>query len=304
MKLLLLFATILPSITAISLLREITNFYQTILEKGFQEKTFNQRSLTKLWNLFDGNPKYNEAGVKYVMEKLQLTEENQEITFEFFHEIVNRIYGDVISDDPYQPQEIHLALTNTSSEMKVMWATMENLENPFVEYQLTTPNIDWEESNRKIMKLPATNWTYTVPQKWWPIFEGVLYEVNMIHLQPEKKYSYRVGGYDVANQTVRYSEVFTFIAAPDHSDPSRVTKVFTIADHGTFELLGFETVLKMKKLIDDSNPLQDNRPDFVFAAGDLSYAGLSSEFELLNISKEDEVSNSSFTFSSSALIYF
>ena len=276
------------SIHGVSILSEVTKFYQTIIEKGFQEKTINVNSLAKLMNLFDGNPKYNEQGAKHLFSKLGM-DENQTVTFDFFHEIVNKIYGDHISDDPYQPQEIHLALTNNPSEMKVMWATMENLENPFVQYQLNIPNMNWEENNKLIKKLTARNFTYTVPQKWWPIFEGVLYEVNMINLSGEKKYSYRVGGFDTANNTMRYSDVFTFTSAPDHNDPNRVTRVYTIADHGTFELLGWETVLKMVKTINESTPLQNHKPDFVFAAGDLSYAGLSSEMPLLNISKEDEV---------------
>jgi hypothetical protein len=275
------------SINGLSLISELTKFYQTIVEQGFQEKTINKNSLSKLMNLFDGNPKYNEQGVKHLMSKLGM-EEDATITFEFFHKVVAKIYGDMISDDPYQPQEIHLALTSKPSEMKVMWTTMENLENPVVQYQLNTPNMNWENS-RLISQLSAINYTYTVPKKWWPIFEGTLYEVNMVNLLPERKYSYRVGGYDTANQTVRYSEVFTFNSAPDHTDPNRVTKVFTLADHGTFELMGWETVYKMMNLINDSTPLKNNRPDFVFVAGDLSYAGLSSEMPLLNISKEDEV---------------
>lgn len=286
---LVLFVASFSQVLSISILGELTKFFQTVVEKGFGEKSLNKKTLSKLLNLFDGNPKYNEKGVEYLLEKLGIGAD-QSITFEFFHEVVAKIYGDMISDDPFQPQEIHLALTANPSEMKVMWITMENLESPFVQYQVTTPNMDWEEKNRRISTLTAVNYTYSVTEKWWPVFNGVIYEANMAKLEPERKYSYRVGGYDTANKTVRYSDVFTFISAPDHTDPSRVTKVYTVADHGTFELLGFETVKKMVMMINESTPLKDNRPDFIFAAGDLSYAGLSSEIAFLNISKEDEVS--------------
>jgi hypothetical protein len=284
--------TILQIVSSSFLLDSLANFFQTIVEKGFHEKTITKSSLVKLFNIFDGNPKYNEKGVDHLLQSMNIAE-NQTITFEFFRQVAYKIYGDMISDDPYQPQEIHLSLTNSSSEMKVIWVTMENLENPFVEYQLTTSDMTWESSSHRIHSVRASNWTYTVPQKWWPVFNGVLYESNMISLLPEKSYSYRVGGYDNANTTIRYSDVFHFVSSPGENDPSRETRVFALADHGTFELLGFETVHKMKQLIDaadNSKGLKNHRPDFVFVAGDLSYAGLSTEVEFLDISKDDEVS--------------
>jgi hypothetical protein len=284
-------ATVIQTVTSSFLLDSLATFFQTIVEKGFHEKTVTKQSLVKLFNIFDGNPKYNEKGVEYLLQSLNIGE-NQTITFEFFREVAYKIYGDMISDDPYQPQEIHLSLTNSSSEMKVIWVTMQNLENPFVEYQLTTSDMTWESSSHRIQSSKASNWTYSVPQKWWPVFTGVLYESDMMNLLPERSYSYRVGGYDSANATIRYSEVFNFISSPSGNDPSRETRVFALADHGTFELLGFETVHKMKQLINaasDTKGLKNHRPDFVFVAGDLSYAGLSTEVEFLDISKDDEV---------------
>lgn len=103
----------------------------------------------------------------------------------------------------------------------------------------------------------------------------------MTNLTPEHRYQYRVGGYDNVNQTMRYSDEFSFQAAP-LPNPAHTTKVFTGADHGTFELLGFETVKKMTKV------LPELRPDFTFIAGDLSYAGIDTEFKPLDIEKDDD----------------
>lgn len=77
----------------------------------------------------------------------------------------------MISDDPYEPQEIHLALTSGNNNenqhlkaMNVMWVTMENLLDPFVQCQeaSTLSNEDWSTAS----VFAAVNSTYTVPQKW------------------------------------------------------------------------------------------------------------------------------------------
>lgn len=120
------------------------------------------------------------------------------LEWSLFENLVDKIYGDMISDDPYQPQEIHLAVTPYPSTMKVMWATSLPLTNPFVEY-VPYSSSSWDNS----ITVSATNFTYTVPEYWWPIFTGVLYEADMSNLVPDSKYQYRVGGYDEANATVR-----------------------------------------------------------------------------------------------------
>jgi hypothetical protein len=173
-----------------------------------------------------------------------------------------------------------LALTSDKNAMKVMWATMQGLEKPFVEYKLAS-DVDessWEKSRRNM----ASSYTYTVPQKWWPIFTGLLYESDMTGLLPDVSYTYRVGGWDPVNATTRYSSEFNFRAAPKVDHPNRKTVIATLADHGTFMLLGFATVNKLVQLQEEIGL------DMVFVAGDLSYAGLSSDFPPLNITSEDE----------------
>jgi acid phosphatase type 7 len=251
--------------------------YRRIIQEGFGEEMVSASSLMRLMQLTEGNPKYNQEAMK---QAISILGTDTPVPFARLHEIADKIYGDQISDDPFQPQEVHLAITSDISEMKAMWVTMDLLEKPVVQYQSTASenDADWSTAS----SAEAVSFTYRVEQKWWPIFTGWIYEVDMTHLTPSMQYRYRVGGYDTANATMRYSQEYRFRAAPRPNNPSHTTKAFTLADHGSFLLLGFETVWKMQKLMDSY------RPDFVFVAGDLSYAGLSSAMPRLNISKDDE----------------
>lgn len=258
------------------LVNEYMNFLQKILQTTYKTDELNAESLTYLLQLIEGHPKYNMAATKFILDKVG----QESFTFRIFEKLVDKIYGDLISDDPFQPQEVHIALTNNTSIMNAMWTTMKELEKPHVEFMSSNSN-DWSLAKTA----EATSWTYTVPKKWWPIFEGRIYGVNMEGLVEGKEYKYRVGGFDPEAQVYKYSKEYTFTAAPV-SSPNRSTKAFTVADHGTFMLYGWETVKKMLMVMEEGQ----YKPDFVFAAGDLSYAGLSTSIDILNIDKEDEVS--------------
>jgi hypothetical protein len=262
------------------LVHDQVQVYRRILEEGFGRKEVDVEGIVQLMHLMDGNPKYNRAGLQYIANKLGANS----MSYIAFEDLINKIYGDQISDDPYQPQEIHIALGNELSTMKVQWVTMSELEKPVVEYQEDAKCADW--TNAK--SASASSYTYSVPQKWWPVFTGMIYEANMINLTPRTKYCYRVGGYDSVNATMRYSEVFQFSAPPLPNNPSHTTRIATLADHGTFMLMGWETIDRMVAMQDSL------KFDYVFVAGDLSYAGLSSAMPKLNISKEDEVSHSNY----------
>jgi len=199
--------------------------------------------------------------------------------YDFFEKLLTEIYGDAISLDPFQPQEVHLAITPSPDAMKVMWVTMSKLLKPFAEYKLFTDSDDkdWTVAT-------AIDYTYQVPKKWWATFTGLIYETDMTGLTPGAKYKYRVGGFDIVNNTMRYSKEFTFNAAPVPSANQKTTFAY-LADHGTFELLGFATVNKMVATYEELDI------DIVHVAGDLSYAGLDTEFSPLNITKDDEFSH-------------
>ena len=188
------------------------------------------------------------------------------------------LYGDMIKTDPYAPQEIKLALTDEISEMKVMWLTASQLENPIVEYKLDEKDGGGDE----FTTITATVYTYTVPQNWWPTFNGFIYEVNMNNLQPNAGYIYRVGGFDGENNTMQYSDYYSFNSPRETNDPDQGFSIGLLADHGTFMLLGF-------MVADRLAALQDERKiDVVHVVGDIAYAGLSTNFPSLNFTKEDE----------------
>jgi hypothetical protein len=287
----------IPFIQARSFLDSYLETYKEIL-LSFEEETHSalgkhfdrhhhdlhvtKDSLLRLLNLHDDDAKCGSACqtilIKYVSEK--------GLPFGNLEKIIRDIYGDSISEDPFQPQEVHIALHTDSNAMNVMWVTMEELENPIVQYALKTDDefIDWDKEDNIVTQIAVPS-TYSVPKKWWPIFTGTIYSADMTGLQNGATYSYRVGGYSTVNATMRYSDAFTFKAAPV-GDPNKETIVATFADHGTFELFGFKTVDKLMELYSGEDRKENF--DFVHVAGDLSYAGLSTAFTPLNISKEDE----------------
>ncbi len=249
-------------------------------DKGTHELVVKMESLKKLLNLHDDDAKCGTgcqiALIRYIT--------HDGLPFGHFEKIIRDIYGQEISEDPYQPQEVHLALHAESTSMNVMWVTMESLDNPIVQYrEVGAAEDNWNEA----LESHAETSTYRVPKKWWPIFTGTIYSADMHNLEHEKEYIYRVGGYSSVNASMRFSDQFKFKAAPNrNSDPNRKTIAATFADHGTFELFGFKTIDKLVELYNDGRG--QDRYEFVHVAGDLSYAGLSTAFTPLNISKEDE----------------
>lgn len=198
--------------------------------------------------------------------------------FSRLENILDTIYGDQISEDPWDSQEVHLALGESLSEMKVMWASKSSLANPFVEY--TAAANEWGESTTIISQ--GTNHTYSVPSNWYPGWAGMIYEANMEELAVGKQqYKYRVGGYDTDGVAHR-SQDFLFNTPPEPS-PEQKTVVATLGDQGTFMLLGFTAANKLIELQDELGV------DIVHHAGDLSYAGLSGDLTPFNdIDDKDE----------------
>jgi hypothetical protein len=273
--------SLVASTSATRLVDETLQVYRTILAdaKGHDSDVVTAEDLKVILELHDDDVFCGDWCMKYLTRLINFTSKNEggqvreSVSWELFGQIVDKIYGDMISDDPYEPQEIHLSLTGDSTEMKVMWNTMENLEEPYVEYKAVSAT-EW-------MTASATNSTYEVTQKWWPTFTGVIYLSKMTALVPSTEYVYRVKGFDSANQTERASADFNFMAAPV-VDANRPTTVATLADQGTFMLLGFAVQEKLFQLQDSL------KIDFATVVGDLSYAGLSTDMPRLNISKEDE----------------
>lgn len=269
----LLFATAL--VASSTILNEQLDIYRKVLNNvGHKEDDLTIDGFKTLLKLLDDDSMCDEKCEDYIRNWFG----GDKIGWTPFNQLVDAIYGDQISDDPFQPQEVHLALTNDKTSMKVMWVTGSLLHKPMVEY-LPIDSDDWTKATTK----PAKNFTYEVPQKWWPTFNGVIYEVDMTDLVSEGEYHYRVGGYDVRNQTKRSSNIFKFKAPPASvNNADRTTRIGSLADHGTFMLLGFAVTDKMIQ-VQDSLGLE-----MIMTVGDLCYAGLSSAVKILNIDKEDE----------------
>jgi hypothetical protein len=269
----------LQGIHASRLVEETMGVYRRILAemKGRDDDVVTVDDLKKLIEFHDDDAHCGAWCTKYLSNMISLASPKiqDSVSWTLFCQIVDKIYGDLISDDPFEPQEIHLSLTGDPTEMKAMWITMDALSDPVVEYKAADAADDaWAKAS-------AFNFTYEVPQYWWPTFTGVIYEATMTSLTPSSEYVYRVKGFDNVNQTERASADFPFAASPVTS-PDRPTKVATLADQGTFMLLGFAVQEKLFQLQDSLEI------DFATVVGDLSYAGLSSDLPHLNITKEDE----------------
>lgn len=261
-----------------SLLRDYRRVLSSMnggVEEDRRDYMITADDLRALIELHDDDFYCNDLCTKHLRSSLSLTNGSDSISYGLFEKLVDQLYGDMISDDPMEPQEIHLSLTGNPTEMTVMWTTKGHLFDPYVEYKsAVADDSGW-------LKSPAVNYTYEVPMNWWPTFEGVIYKAKMDSLTPSMDYVYRVRGYDHVNKTLRSSEVFTFRASP-MNDPFHVTKIATLADQGTFMLLGFAVQKKLSELQDQLGI------ELATVTGDLSYAGLSSAMPRLNITSEDE----------------
>lgn len=257
-----------------SLLRD----YRRVLSSmnGGEDRDYiTSHDLKSLIELHDDDFYCNDLCAKHLHSSLLLTNGSDSVSYTLFENLIDQLYGDLISDDPMEPQEIHLSLTGDPTEMTVMWTTKGHLVDSYVEYKsAVADDSGW-------LKSAAVNYTYEVPQNWWPTFEGVIYKAKMDSLEPAMSYVYRLRGYDQVNKTMRSSDSFTFRASPTN-DPFHITKIATLADQGTFMLLGFAV---QKKLSELQNELGI---ELATVTGDLSYAGLSSAMPRLNITSEDE----------------
>ena len=263
------------------LVEETMGMYRKILAeiKERDDDFVTVSDLKLLIELHDNDAHCGPWCTKYFSRMISMASNDEavqdSVSWTLFCQIVDKIYGDIISDDPFEPQEIHLSLTGDITEMKVMWVTMDSLTDPYVEYKsVDAPDDAW-------MKSTAIDYTYEVPKNWWPTFTGVIYMATMSSLVPSDKYVYRVKGFDNTNQTERSSTDFQFTAAPEIS-ADRPTKIATLADQGTFMLLGFAVQDKLFHMQEELGI------DYATVVGDLSYAGLSTALPHLNISKEDE----------------
>lgn len=154
-SLLLLIAT--PYVGA-RLIKEQVNAYQKVV--GTERLTTD--GLLRLLKLHDDDTVCINACARYVENLVG----KEGMDWSRLEELITTIYGDQISSDPYDPQEVHLSLRDNPDEMKVMWASAANLVDPFVEY--TASMESWSEE--VTMRSSAVNFTYSVPQNWSVVY--------------------------------------------------------------------------------------------------------------------------------------
>lgn len=100
---------------------------------------------------------------------------------------------------PYQPEQIHLALTNDASEMMVSWVTLNVAAGAQVQWGI---NGQFDSSTM------ATVSTYTAAG-----WVGTIYNALMTKLKPLTTYSYRVGS-DISG----WSKVWSFKTMSNYAD--------------------------------------------------------------------------------------
>ena len=110
MKIVLLLYALCTPTCCLAFLSNILSSYRTILEEI--NPSFNETSLIsthdimQLISVLDGNPKYNSLALSQVSELITGTDQNtdQKFSWDFFETVVTKIYGDQISEDPFEPQ--------------------------------------------------------------------------------------------------------------------------------------------------------------------------------------------------------
>jgi len=158
------------------------------------------------------------------------------------------------------PQQLHLAVTGNPTEMVVTWISRDKDEPSIVQYGLTSQNLDTNAT--------GTIFTYTAGIDGW---SGWIHRVTLVELKTATTYYYRVGMPD------SWSDVFTFVTAPNPSDSAFGKQVIAlVADQGTYPASWEVIDLMIASHAQEAFNL-------VLHAGDVCYAGVSSEWELEEI---------------------
>jgi len=184
--------------------------------------------------------------------------------------------GGELPDSGAAPGELSLSLTDDLTEMRVSWATMDQVvENARVVLDAPCPAGG--------CTFAADTRTYSVLQKWWPTFNGSLHTAVITGLEPGARYTYRVGSDSPGPNTTAgegaFSEPYSFASPVAAGAP---TNVAVLADMGTVMPLGFAVAEKLAAVQDSLGV------DTAMVVGDLAYAGIDTAFPRINVSKDDE----------------
>ncbi|KAD4983131.1 hypothetical protein E3N88_19802 [Mikania micrantha] len=168
----------------------------------------------------------------------------------------------------YGPDQIHLALTGETGEMRVMFVSGDGKEN-VVRYGLSSDRMDWVVGTRigryereDMCDAPANN------SVGWRD-PGFIHDGVMVSLEPRKRYFYKVG-----SDAGGWSNTFSFVS-PDENSGETVAFLYgdmgTATPYNTYIRTQDESISTMKWIARDIEALSD-KPALISHIGDISYA--------------------------------
>ncbi|KAF1321527.1 Inactive purple acid phosphatase 9, partial [Globisporangium splendens] len=174
----------------------------------------------------------------------------------------------------FEPLQIHLAMTNSPTEMRVMW----------VSAPVTTPEVHYgSDPNNLTRVVRASASTYaasdmcaepaSIEAAQYFRDPGALYDGLMTDLVPGSTYYYRVGGHA---QKSRVYKFFVPLPAGQH-DPSKPMSFFVYGDMGDWDIkalgaLPDDRTGTTAKLMRDDMDSPDHQYVVAMHDGDISYA--------------------------------
>jgi len=169
-----------------------------------------------------------------------------------------KAFGELDDVDRYTtletPEQVHLSLTGTPSEIVVVWVTFAQTNASIVEYGM--------DSNNYERRATGQIYTYNAGFFGW---DGWLHACRLTGLQLDSIYYYRVG------DGVNWSPQFHFRSPPGYSKPGQ--RILIFGDMGTVMPFGFVVTNAM------TSAHNLDSYDLAVHLGDVSYAGTGSTRE-------------------------
>jgi hypothetical protein len=197
------------------------------------------------------------------------------------------------TSDPFwwEPGEVHVSYGGSSAgELAVLWNTWSALPTGW------TAAVSLSINGSAPVLLPATSYTYSVPQRWWdPDGSTTWLHRAALSVPPASALAYTVGATNGTGQwDVAFASPHTYaFTAPRAPRAGTPTQALLFGDQGTFALLGYyvaqQAIADLSGKGNYSGWTLPRTPDLFALVGDISYAGLQSNLTFLNMTEFDEV---------------
>ena len=191
-----------------------------------------------------------------------------------------------------QIEQIKVSLTGLPTEMYLNFV-IKNIKQPIenIIVQVEMADNTWVSYN-------TTYETYTVPSRWWEPhgWIGYVYTANtIVNLIPGNKYKYRIvsnnnnnNNYNNNNKKIINNRTNLSFQVPSHRNNNNnniQTNIALWGDMGTYAPLGFKV---FEKIYNDYISSSSTKFNITILFGDISYAGLDTNVQFLNVTKADE----------------